>query len=154
MKKLKLRGWRLDNLDKDKLWDIVLTAAAEPAVKQAAARLIFDLGFEGTEWAEKTILGYKVRARKLLRALLLEDPESYGLEAIDPEEIKESKTSEELASFCQVPVTRVYELAKGAPSNGLPEAEWPLGRTLRGRGWRFPVETARLYARRLLGMEE
>lgn len=154
MKLRGLLGWRTDQLDRGKLRLAVLSVTeVEPLVEQVAIRLIAGLPLTDKEWTLNTERYYKVRARRLLEEILLADPEGFGLVRIDPESINRTMTTSELAEFCDVQVYKVRVLARGAPDNGLPKAEWPLGRMLKGRGWRFPPEIAREYARRLLEID-
>lgn len=150
MKRLRLKGWRTDTLNRDMLLGGVAGVETQPAIRETALRLITGMGFDDKPWAGNTETWYRYQARRLMESIILKAPERFGLERIDPDEITEEMSSKELATFCEVPVARVYELANGAPGNGLPKPLWPLGRTLKGRGYKFPVETARLYARRLI----
>lgn len=150
MRYLKLHGWQTGELDKEHLREAIKKSDAPPAVKTTAIRMLFGLFFTDKDWSVNTLRGYKVAARKLMRSILLEKPEFFGLERIDPAEIYSAMSSQELADFCRVPISRVYELARGAPGNGLPVPEWPVGRTLKGRGWRFPPHIARVYTGRLI----
>lgn len=151
---LRLPGWRKRKLNKDKLREAVEQAESQPAIKSTAICMLSGMSFDDKDWEKATEIWYKMKARRLMERIILENPGGYGLVRIDPTEITGGMSSKELAAFCEVPVNHVYDLANGAPGNGLPKPEWPLGRTLQGRGWRFPVETARLYAERLVGSHD
>lgn len=149
MNRLRLKGWRTTSLDKEYLLGFLASVETQPMIKETAIRMITGMGLDDKPWKPNTKTWYRYQARRLMESIILEDPEKFGLERIAPNEITEELSSKELAKFCGVSVNQVYELARGAPENGLPEPLWPLGRTLKGRGYRFPVETAREFVKRL-----
>lgn len=151
--KLRVPGYRLEDMNTDQVALAVSLYDAQPAVKATAYAILAGQPLPA-QWTTNTRRWYRMKARKLLRTILFTAPLSFGLVRIDPGRITTSMTSQQLASFCDLPITRVYTLARGAPANGLPKPEWPKGRTSKGRGWRFPPTTARAFARRLLGREE
>lgn len=151
-----LRGYKGD-VDREKLVDALHKIdGVLPSVCAAAADLLhgdrheLHRGWRVARRKHSTVIWLRSRAKAALRQVLSQDPEWYGLERIRPGEIAEAMTARELAEFCGVPIGRVRKLAHEAPGNGLPEADWPLGRTLRGRAWRFPPDIAREYAEHLL----
>lgn len=146
---MKLKGWRMDKLDSSFLCVAIQHIEAQPAIKMVAVAMVEDTPLD-VEWEYNTRAWYRTQARKLIHEILAQNPEFYGLEKIEPAEITSEMSAKELAEFCQVPVSHVYKLARGSPGNGLSKPKWPLGRTLKGRGWRFIPIVAQEYARRLV----
>ena len=159
MRRIRVRGWRgvptkIELLKRDiEASDVGLPAHRRTALHildgERVEETMMRLGTESRNYAT----WLRCRAREVIKYFLVLAPDRYGLERVDPGEIREGMSTVELAAFADVPKQRVLALVRGAPQNGLPRPIKKLGRTLSGQGWWFPPEAAREYVKCLIEEE-
>jgi len=155
-RKIRIRGWRgvptqIELLKKD----IEASDVGLPAHRHTAMHILDGETVEGTMTRLDTesrnyAMWLRCRARGVIRYFLELAPDRYGLERVNPDEIREGMGTMQLAVFADVPKQKVLALVRGAPQNGLPQPIKRLGRTLKGQGWWFSPEVAKEYVRRLI----